>query len=130
MKAVIISRHAATAAWIIKEARLPENTPVISGNAAVADVAGKVVFGNIPLHLAAYAAAVVAVEFSTPPRGSELDAAAMVAAGAQLALYRVIDLPYIDAAGGRIGPNGRYRQHQAEYVAGPIGPAGYRDSND
>ena len=58
------------------------------------DVRGKVVFGNLPLHLAALAAQVVAVEFAgAAPRGAEYGIEEMRAAGARLAYYGVISLP-------------------------------------
>lgn len=54
------------------------------------DVRGKAVYGNLPLHLAALAAEVVAVEFAgPPPRGQEYGVEEMRAAGARLARYVV-----------------------------------------
>lgn len=59
------------------------------------DVRGKVVYGNLPLHLAALTSEVHAVEFSgTPPRGAEYSLADMDAAGARLACYRVEVAPF------------------------------------
>lgn len=55
------------------------------------DVRGKHVVGNLPLHLAALATSVTAVEFAgDPPRGREYGAAEMEASGARLATYRVV----------------------------------------
>ena len=92
MSIIIISRHPATTAWIIKTAGLPASTPVITGNATAADVAGQEVYGNVPLHLAALADCVHAVEFAgAPPRGAEYSLADMEAAGARLHCYEVQD---------------------------------------
>ena len=69
-----------------------DSIPVIA-EATLEDVRGKIVYGNIPLHLACAAEAVVAVEFAgPPPRGQEYDLAAMDAAGARLCGYAVLRL--------------------------------------
>lgn len=58
------------------------------------DVRGKHVVGNLPLHLAALAASVTAVEFAgPPPRGREYGAEEMEAAGARLVKYHVRTAP-------------------------------------
>jgi hypothetical protein len=88
----IISRHPATVEWLKGEAtRLGMAEPkVVSGNATAEDVVGKVVLGNIPMHLAKLTARTGAVEFTgAPPRGAEYSAADMVAAGARISWYRV-----------------------------------------
>lgn len=65
------------------------DAPVVA-QADADDVRDAIVYGNLPLHLAALAAEVWAVEFSgEPPRGAEYDLAEMRAAGARLARYRV-----------------------------------------
>lgn len=71
-------RHVATAT--------PEDVrPAASPPGAV-----HVVVGNVPLHLAAVATAVIAIEFDGPaPRGAEYTADDMERAGARLAYYRV-----------------------------------------
>ena len=87
---VIVSRHAAAVEFIRREMPLDNDVPVISGNATPSDVEGKVVFGNIPMHLACMAMMVVAIEFpSAPPRGNEYTLADMDAAGARLVGYKV-----------------------------------------
>lgn len=86
---LIVSRHAATVAYV-REA-LPEyaEAPVLAV-ASVEDVRGKHVAGNLPLHLAAEAEAVDAVEFAgTPPRGAEYGLAEMQAAGVRTRRYFV-----------------------------------------
>ena len=91
MDSVIISRHPATTEWI-KSCGIGIDAPVITGNATAADVAGKLVYGNIPLHLAALAEAVYAVEFhGSPPRGAEYTVKDMTDAGAHLTCYQVRD---------------------------------------
>lgn len=87
---VIISRHAAAIEFIRQADHRFADAPVITGNASAADVAGKVVAGNLPLFLAAEAAEVVSVEFTgAPPRGQEYSLEDMLAAGARLAVYVV-----------------------------------------
>ena len=138
MNAVIISRHPATVAFILAAAKLPASTPVITGNATLADVAGRVVFGNVPLSLAYAAVAVVAVEFTgTPPRGAEYTLDQMVEAGARLTTYRVSAPAYVE-----VGPHERLTGAGRTYSTAPTGgdraaigcehhgPAGYRDPND
>jgi hypothetical protein len=87
---VIISRHPAAIEFVrANDARFID-APVITGNATPADVAGKVVAGNVPLYLAALADLVVAVEFDgAPPRGQEYGLHEMEAAGARLVQYVV-----------------------------------------
>lgn len=96
MTRVIVSRHPAAIEFIRREA--PEfASALVLAQANTEDVAGRIVAGNLPLHLAALAAEVVAVEFAgAPPRGQEYGLADMDAAGARLRRYRVIAL---DSAG-------------------------------
>ena len=57
------------------------------------DVRCKIVYGNLPLHLAVLATVVWALEFrGTPPRGAEYTLSQMITAGARLVPYRVFDL--------------------------------------
>lgn len=66
----------------------------VTASATVDAVRGKIVWGNLPLHLACHAAAVVAIEFAgQPPRGAEYSYEDMVAAGAKLVRYGVLELP-------------------------------------
>ena len=90
---VIITRHPATEAFIRAEKSIFADALCISGNATAADVKGKFVAGNIPLHLAAQAISVFAVEFTgNPPRGQEYTHEDMIDAGAYLAEYMVQSL--------------------------------------
>jgi hypothetical protein len=113
---VIVSRHPAAVAFVARQlggrvGELKEGighplrvyvpgpdgavqiVPVVE-EATADDVRGKVVYGNLPNHLACLAAAVVAVEFAgSPPRGREYGLADMIEAGARLARYGVLRLP-------------------------------------
>jgi hypothetical protein len=56
-------------------------------------VRGAIVYGNLPLHLAALADEVWAVGFkTTPPRGVDLSRAVMEAHGIHVAGYKVMEL--------------------------------------
>ena len=68
--------------------------PVLA-SAAANDVRGKIVYGNLPLHLATIAAQVVAIEFAgNPPRGAEYTLSDMAAAGARLVGFcGILSLP-------------------------------------
>lgn len=89
MDRVIVSRHPAAIEFIRGESPEFADAPVIA-SATADDVRGKTVAGNLPLHLAALAAEVVAVEFSgPPPRGAEYTLIEMRAAGARLVSYVV-----------------------------------------
>ena len=89
MSDLIVSRHPAAIQFIREEAHLAPDVPVLA-EAKAEDVAGKIVYGNLPLHLACQAAAVMALEFAgAPPRGQEYGIEAMRAAGARLVAYRV-----------------------------------------
>lgn len=89
MRYVIVSRHPAAIEFIRRtDPRFAES--LVLHTASPDDVRGAVVAGNVPLHLAAAAAEVVAVEFLGPaPRGQEYSLEDMVRAGARLRRYRV-----------------------------------------
>jgi len=92
MKHLIVSRHPAAVAFIRSAAPEFADAPVVA-SATADDVRGVAVAGNLPLHLAALAAEVWAVEFTGPaPRGTEYTFDDMVAAGAVLRRYRVTAL--------------------------------------
>ena len=68
---VIVSRHPAAIEFIRRELPDFSDAPVVE-SATSFDVKGKEVAGNLPLHLAALAKSIWAVEFvGTPPRGQE-----------------------------------------------------------
>jgi len=86
---VIVSRHPATIEYLRDERAYLADAPVIE-SASAADVAGKIVYGNLPLHLAALTHSVCAVEFyNTAPRGLEYTLEDMRRAGAHITQYRV-----------------------------------------
>ena len=100
---VIVSRHSAAIGFIAaymgggvsqygETVHLPDGItiPVLRGNVTPDDVRGKVVYGNLPMGLAALAEEVHAVEFAgAPPRGQDLNLGDMVRAGARIATYKV-----------------------------------------
>ena len=73
-----------------EEPTLLDRIVVYAGVVNRRDIQSLDVIGNLPLHLAVYAASVTAIEFSgAPPRGAEYTAEEMVIAGACLSRYRV-----------------------------------------
>jgi putative CRISPR-associated protein (TIGR02620 family) len=89
MSKIIVSRHPGALAWLLQECPDLADVPVLS-EASVVDVRDKIVYGNLPLHLAAEADRVFAIEFSgAPPRGAEYGVDEMRAAGAHLEQYSV-----------------------------------------
>lgn len=86
---IIVSRHQGAIEFIHSVMTGIEDIPIIA-EASENDVAGKIVVGNIPLHLAARAAMVIAIEFSgAAPRGAEYTLQDMIHAGAHLHAYEV-----------------------------------------
>lgn len=87
-KTVIVTRHAGAVAWL---ARQGITGPVIA-QAAPEDVRGKVVIGNLPLHLAALAARVGSIDLpnlAAADRSRDLTPEEMAAAGACINWYEV-----------------------------------------
>jgi putative CRISPR-associated protein (TIGR02620 family) len=122
---LIVSRHAGAIEWI--RANVPgvtSDTPVQEA-VTPGDVRGRVVCGNLPLHLAAAAKQVLAVEFSgPPPRGQEYGAAEMTAAGARVAAYSVVLVPPPQAE-LRFNDGRKSRGHRDLLFVG-VGPAVHR----
>lgn len=88
---VIVSRHIGAVEWLSRQGI---HGRVIS-HATPEDVVGKVVIGNLPLHLAALAEEVWAIDMpglSSIQRGGELTADDMERAGARLRRYKVTAL--------------------------------------
>lgn len=84
---LIVSRHPAVRDWV--RAAYAADIPAVE-TAAPADVAGKIVAGNLPLHLACLCREVWAVEFfGSAPRGAEYSLEDMCSAGAHLRRYVV-----------------------------------------
>lgn len=88
MKTVIVTRHEGLVEWLRMQG--------ISGNviaqATPKDVAGNIVIGALPLHLASLAQEVISIDLPglTPEqRGKDLTPAEMDAAGAKMSRYKV-----------------------------------------
>ena len=85
---VIVSRHAGAVAWLAAQGI----TGTVIVQATPDDVRGRVVVGNLPLHLAALAVRIGSIDLpnlSAADRGRDLTPAEMDAAGARLAWYEV-----------------------------------------
>lgn len=87
---VIVTRHAGAVEWLRRHGVEGE----VVAQADAATVAGRVVVGALPLHLAALAAEVVAIDMNLPPnlRGVDLTPEQMDECGATLRRYRVLAL--------------------------------------
>jgi hypothetical protein len=84
---IVVSRHEGAVQWLRE---LGYNEPVYD-EVSEEQVRDKEVVGNIPLHLAALATSVLAIEFEgRPPRGKDYSADDMRKAGARLVRYKVI----------------------------------------
>jgi putative CRISPR-associated protein (TIGR02620 family) len=101
-RTIIVTRHANLIDWLALRGITGD---VVSHVATPNQVAGRVVYGILPLHLAALAEEVIVVDMprlDPELRGTDLTPAQMDAAGATLARYRVerIDtLAGVDLAG-------------------------------
>ena len=85
---VIVSRHAGAVAWLAARGI----TGRVITHAAPEDVAGNIVVGNLPLHLAALALRVGSIDLpnlAAADRGRDLTPAEMDAAGASVQWYEV-----------------------------------------
>lgn len=119
MNTIIVSRHASAVDFLVSELSAPNVSVTLSAardamhiiarneygedefhgtipilaSAAPDDVRGKIVYGNLPLHLAALAEEVRVIEFAgAAPRGQEYTLADMKAAGACVRRYMVAAL--------------------------------------
>lgn len=141
MKNIIVSRHPAAVEFIRAELGSDWASAPVIESASEADVIGAVVAGNLPLHLAAKAAQVIAVEFSgPPPRGTEYGIAEMRAAGAKLARYTVEavapperEVTFNDGRKSRghtdrlfVGRGGDVREFVGESISGIVAVSGRR----
>jgi len=85
---VIVTRHAGLVEWLAQRGVRGEGLAQVKRS----DIEGKIVVGALPLHLAASAAEVVAIDMpnlTAEQRGRDLTPAEMDEAGASLARYRV-----------------------------------------
>lgn len=89
---VIVSRHPAAIQFVKEHLSArgidADRVPVLA-SATDADVRGRDVYGNLPMHLAAVAWTVWVIEFDVPPRGQEYTIDDMWKAGARLRSYTV-----------------------------------------
>lgn len=92
MEPLIVTRHSGLVEWLAKRGI----TGQVVEHATVRDVTGRIVYGNLPLHLAAYARLVVTVDMpqlAPEQRGKDLTPDEMDAAGATMTNYKVERLP-------------------------------------
>ena len=86
MRTIIVSRHEATIEWLRDQG--VEGDVVADATPDV--VRGAIVYGNLPLHLAALADEVWVVGFmTTPPRGVNVSRTVMEECGVHVSGYRV-----------------------------------------
>lgn len=94
MTNVIVSRHAGALEWLKKHhpSLVADGARVITGNATPVDVQGKIIFGMLPMRLAALAAGYWEIDLDIPfaLRGMEVTLAQMEALGAKLTHYQVL----------------------------------------
>lgn len=86
---LIVTRHAATIEWLREQGIVGE----VKTHVTAQDVKGRVVYGNLPLHLASEAKYICTVTLNVPEelRGQELDIEA-VRKYASIEKYQVIKL--------------------------------------
>lgn len=88
MEIVIVTRHAGAVEWLRRRGIRGRVIP----HATAEDVKGRVVIGALPLHLAAEAAVVGAIDLPAlrpDQRGADLSAEEMDAAGAAISWYEI-----------------------------------------
>lgn len=88
MDTIIITRHVGAVKWLAERGI----TGTVLAQATADDVRGKIVIGALPLHLAAEAGEVWAIDLPglmAEQRGKDLSPAEMDAAGATISRYRV-----------------------------------------
>lgn len=91
MKApIILTRHPAVVEWFRSVYPALKDAPVLE-SATREDVAGRHVYGVVPLYLADAAFRVTVLAFDTPPRGAEYTVDDMVNAGARAVTYTVVE---------------------------------------
>jgi hypothetical protein len=89
MRRVVTDGHGHTWLYPYDDALDNDAIPVLA-SATADDVRGKVVAGNLPMHLACLCQEVLIIEFAaTAPRGQEYTLADMQAAGAKMVPYLV-----------------------------------------
>lgn len=94
---VVVTRHMGAVDWLIRHEIIPNDNSEVSviDHATIEDVAGQVVYGVLPLHLAAVAKEVHSIDIPNLPadkRGKELTADDMDTLGASIVSYKVLPL--------------------------------------
>ena len=89
-RALVVTRHAALAAYLREIGAVGEDAEIIA-HAGAEQIAGRVVAGPLPLHLAALAIEIVHVPLAVPPelRGAELTLEQVRALAGPVERYRV-----------------------------------------
>ena len=94
---VVVTRHLGAVDWLIRHEIIPNDATEVSviEHATPADVTGQVVYGVLPLHLAALAKEVHSIDIPNLPadkRGKELTADDMDTLGASIVSYKVLPM--------------------------------------
>ena len=88
---IIVTRHRGAQDWVRKHVGALADVAVVE-RITIDAARGRDLVGNVPLHIAAVARRIYAIQFiGVPPRGAEYSARDMEAAGAHLVAYRVFD---------------------------------------
>lgn len=98
MENLIVSKNPAEVEFIKQMTGLPESTRVIQ-DPLPADVAGNVVYGNLPFELAALTQTIFMVQYplGQPPIASDYKMQDMIDAGARLRAYAVRTIGWVEA---------------------------------
>ena len=91
-RTVIVSRHAGLVEWLKTRRGVEGN---VIAHATEADIRGKYVFGNLPMHLAAKTASITTVDMPDLPadkRGVDLTPDEMDTYGAKTATYVIWEI--------------------------------------
>lgn len=94
---VVVTRHMGAVDWLIRHEIIPNDNSEVSviEHATPADVDGQIVYGVLPLHLAALAKEVHSIDIPNLPadkRGKELTADDMDTLGASIVSYKVLPM--------------------------------------
>lgn len=93
MPTVVVTRHNGLVEWLRRKELLDRDTVVLTHVKEASEIAGKTVYGVLPLHLAAVAKEVYGIDLPNLPeekRGKELTPDEMDSYGASLKRYVVL----------------------------------------
>ena len=99
MQKLVVTRHQGAVDWLVRHGHVGPDVDVVA-HATADNVAGKDVFGVLPLHLAAVAGRVNSIDLPNLPadrRGTDLSADDMDAFGAVLTGYVVLTSGQFDS---------------------------------